>query len=140
MKEKIKEIFTELVESIEVNGYYRKVRKIEVNVNFFFNSPDRDSIYIFFTDFRNNDESAPEIDLSDKVHNKWYFRLYNKIIEEYTNSDEDYLSMVDNYTTINFYTEWFKRLEYDVNSLYLRVNLAELTGFIRDKKISKLLE
>jgi hypothetical protein len=133
MKEKIKQIFTELVESIEVNGYYRNVRKIEVNT-------ERDSIYIFFTDFRNNDESAPEIDLGDKVHNKWYFRLYNKIIEEYTNSDEDYLAMIDNYTTINFYTDWFKRLEYDVNTLYLRVNLAELTGFIRDKKISKLLE
>jgi hypothetical protein len=133
MKEKIKEIFTELVESIEVNGYYRNVRKIEVNT-------DRDSIYIFFTDFRNNDESVPEIDLSDKVHNKWYFRLYNRIIEEYTNSDEDYVALVDNYTTIKFYTEWFKRLEYDVNTLYLRVNLAELTGFIRDKKISKLLE
>jgi len=133
MKEKIKQIFTELVESIEVNGYYRNVRKIEVNT-------ERDSIYIFFTDFRNNDESAPEIDLGDKVHNKWYFRLYNKIIEEYTNSDEDYLAMIDNYTTINFYTEWFKRLEYDVNTLYLRVNIAELTGFIRDKKISKLLE
>jgi len=133
MKEKIKQIFTELVESIEVNGYYRNVRKIEVNT-------ERDSIYIFFTDFRNNDESAPEIDLGDKVHNKWYFRLYNKIIEEYTNSDEDYLAMIDNYTTINFYTDWFKRLEYDVNTLYLRVNLTELTGFIRDKKISKLLE
>jgi hypothetical protein len=133
MKDKIKQIFTELVESIEVNGYYRNVRKIEVNT-------ERDSIYIFFTDFRNNDESAPEIDLGDKVHNKWYFRLYNKIIEEYTNSDEDYLAMIDNYTTINFYTEWFKRLEYDVNTLYLRVNIAELTGFIRDKKISKLLE
>ena len=130
---KIKEVFTELVESIEVNGYYRKVRKIEVNT-------ERDSIYIFFTDFTNNDESAPEIDLSDKVHNKWYFRLYNKIIEEYTNFDDDYLAMIDNYTTINFYTEWLKRLEYDVNTLYLRVNLAELTGFIRDKKISKLLE
>jgi len=133
MKEKIKQIFTELVESIEVNGYYRNVRKIEVNT-------ERDSIYIFFTDFRNNDESAPEIDLGDRVHNKWYFRLYNKIIEEYTNSDEDYLAMIDNYTTINFYTEWFKRLEYDVNTLYLRVNLDELIGFIRDKKISKLLE
>ena len=134
----IKEIFTELVESIEVNGYYRKVRKIEVNN--LFGSTERDSIYIFFTDFTNNDESAPEIDLSDKVHNKWYFRLYNKIIEEYTNFDDDYLAMVDNYTTINFYTEWLKRLEYDVNTLYLRVNLAELTSFIRDKKISKLLE
>lgn len=130
---KIKEVFTELVESIEVNGYYRKVRKIEVNT-------ERDSIYIFFTDFTNNDKSAPEIDLSDKVHNKWYFRIYNKIIEEYTNFDDDYLAMIDNYTTINFYTEWLKRLEYDVNTLYLRVNLAELTAFIRDKKISKLLE
>jgi len=130
---KIKEVFTELAESIEVNGYYRKVRKIEVNT-------ERDSIYIFFTEFRNNDKSVPEIDLSDKVHNKWYFRLYNKIIEEYTDSDEDYVAMVDNYTTIKFYTDWFKRLEYDVNTLYLRVNLEELTAFIRDKKISKLLE
>jgi hypothetical protein len=130
---KIKEVFTDLVESIEVNGYYRKVRKIEVNT-------ERDSIYIFFTDFTNNDKSVPEIDLSDKVHNKWYFRLYNKIIEEYTNSDEDYVAMVDNYTTIKFYNDWFKRLEYDVNTLYLRVNLEELTAFIRDKKISKLLE
>lgn len=135
MKEKIKEIFTELVESIEVNGYYRQVNRLNVS-----NNGKVDTIYIHFSDFKNHDDTLPEMDLGGKIHNKWYFRLYNKIIEEYTNSDEDYLSMVDNYTTINFYTEWFKRLEYDVNSLYLRVNLAELTGFIRDKKISKLLE
>jgi hypothetical protein len=127
----IERIFTELVESIEVNGYYREVRKISVqNI----------SIYILFTDFINKDESALEIDLGDKVHNKWYFRLYNKIIEEYTNSDEDYLSMNDNYSDIRFYTDWISKLEYSVTGLYLRVNLSELISFIRDKKISKLLE
>ena len=93
-----------------------------------------------FTDFKNDDESLPEIDLGNKIHNKWYFRLYNKIIEEYTNSDEDCLSMNDNYSDIKFYTDWISKLEYSVTGLYLRVNLAELTGFIRDKKISKLLE
>jgi hypothetical protein len=127
----IERIFTELVESIEVNGYYREVRKISVqNI----------SIYILFTDFKNSDESAPEIDFGNKIHNKWYFRLYNKIIEEYTNSDEDYLSMNDNYSDIRFYTDWISKLEYSVTGLYLRVNLSELISFIRDKKISKLLE
>jgi hypothetical protein len=135
MKEKIKQIFTELVDSIEVNGYYRQVNRLKVS-----NNGKEDTIYILFTDFINKDESAPEIDLGDKVHNKWYFRLYNKIIEEYTNSDEDYLSMNDNYSDIRFYTDWILKLEYSVTGLYLRVNLAELTGFIRDKKISKLLE
>lgn len=135
MKERIKEIFTKLVKSINVNGYYRDVKKIQIS-----NDGKTDTIYIFFTDFKNDDESAAEIDLSDKIHNKWYFRLYNKIIEEYTNSDEDYLSMTDNYSVIKFYTEWISKLEYASYGLYLRVNLAELTGFIRDKKISKLLE
>lgn len=131
MKE-IERIFIELVRSIEVNGYYRDVRKIQIN--------EGKAIYILFTDFKNDDESLPEIDLGNKIHNKWYFRLYNKIIEEYTNSDEDYLSMNDNYSDIKFYTDWISKLEYSVTGLYLRVNLAELTGFIRDKKISKLLE
>lgn len=131
MKE-IERIFIELVRSIEVNGYYRDVRKIQIN--------EGKNIYILFTDFKNDDESLPEIDLGNKIHNKWYFRLYNKIIEEYTNSDEDYLSMNDNYSDIKFYTDWISKLEYSVTGLYLRVNLAELTGFIRDKKISKLLE
>jgi hypothetical protein len=135
MKERIKEIFTKLVKSINVNGYYRDVEKIQIS-----NAGKTDTIYIFFSDFKNGDESALEIDLSDKIHNKWYFRLYNKIIEEYTNSDEDYLSMTDNYSVINFYTDWISKLEYASYGLYLRVNLAELTGFIRDKKISKLLE
>ena len=135
MKERIKQIFTELVESIEVNGYYRQVNRLKVS-----NNGKEDTIYILFTDFINKDESALEIDLGDKVHNKWYFRLYNKIIEEYTNSDEDYLSMNDNYSDIRFYTDWISKLEYSVTGLYLRVNLTELTGFIRDKKISKLLE
>jgi len=135
MMEKIKEIFTKLVESINVNGYYRDVRKIQIS-----NDGKTDTIYILFTDFKNDDESALEIDLSGKIHNKWYFRLYNKIIEEYTNSDEDYLSMTDNYSVIKFYTDWISKLEYAPYGLYLRVNLTELTGFIRDKKISKLLE
>ena len=135
MKEKIKEIFTELVESINVNGYYRDVKKIQIT-----NDGKNDTIYILFTDFKNSDESALEIDLSGKIHNKWYFRLYNKIIEEYTNSDEDYLSMTDNYSVIKFYTDWISKLEYAPYGLFLRVNLTELTGFIRDKKISKLLE
>jgi hypothetical protein len=144
MKE-IERIFTELVESIEVNGYYREVRKISVQNNHR-NQPwtkvivFSSSIYILFTDFKNDDESAPEINLGNKIHNKWYFRLYNKIIEEYTNSDEDYLSMNDNYSEIRFYTDWISKLEYSVTGLYLRVNLAELISFIRDKKISKLLE
>lgn len=135
MKEKIKEIFTELVESIIVNGYYRDVKKIQIT-----NDGKNDTIYILFTDFKNSDESALEIDLSGKIHNKWYFRLYNKIIEEYTNSNEDYLSMTDNYSVIKFYTDWISKLEYAPYGLFLRVNLTELTGFIRDKKISKLLE
>jgi len=135
MKEKIKEIFTELVESINVNGYYRDVKKIQIS-----NDGKNDTIYILFTDFKNGDESALEIDLSGKIHNKWYFRLYNKIIEEYTNSDKDYLAMTDNYSVINFYTDWLYKTEYAPYGLYLRVNLTELTGFIRDKKISKLLE
>jgi hypothetical protein len=135
MKERIKQIFTELVESIEVNGYYRQVNRLKVS-----NNGKEDTIYILFTDFKNDDESAPEIDFGNKIHNKWYFRLYNKIIEEYTNSDEDYLSMNDNYSDIRFYTDWISKLEYSVTGLYLRVNLTELTGFIRDKKISKLLE
>ena len=135
MKQQIKNIFMDLVESIEVDGYYRDVRKIQIS-----NNGKTDNIYILFTDFKNDDESLPEIDLGNKIHNKWYFRLYNKIIEEYTNSDEDYLSMNDNYSDIKFYTDWISKLEYSVTGLYLRVNLAELTGFIRDKKISKLLE
>ena len=135
MKQQIKNIFMDLVESIEVDGYYRDVRKIQIS-----NNGKTDNIYILFTDFKNDDESLPEIDLGNKIHNKWYFRLYNKIIEEYTNSDEDCLSMNDNYSDIKFYTDWISKLEYSVTGLYLRVNLAELTGFIRDKKISKLLE
>jgi hypothetical protein len=135
MKEKIKEIFTELVESIEVNGYYRQVNRLNVS-----NDGKVDTIYIHFSDFKNHDDTLPEMDLGGKIHNKWYFRLYNKIIEEYTNSDEDYLAMTDNYSVINFYTDWISKLEYAPYGLYLRVNLTELTGFIRDKKISKLLE
>jgi hypothetical protein len=135
MKDKIKEIFTELVESIEVNGYYRQVNRLNVS-----NNGKVDTIYIHFSDFKNHDDTLPEMDLGGKIHNKWYFRLYNKIIEEYTNSDEDYLAMTDNYSVINFYTDWISKLEYAPYGLYLRVNLTELTGFIRDKKISKLLE
>lgn len=135
MKDKIKEIFTELVESIEVNGYYRQVNRLNVS-----NNGKVDTIYIHFSDFKNHDDTLPEMDLGGKIHNKWYFRLYNKIIEEYTNSDKDYLAMTDNYSVINFYTDWISKLEYAPYGLYLRVNLTELTGFIRDKKISKLLE
>lgn len=135
MKEKIKEIFTELVESINVNGYYRDVKKIQIS-----NDGKNDTIYILFTDFKNGDESALEIDLSGKIHNKWYFRLYNKIIEEYTSSEEDYISTNDNYSSIKFYTEWIKKLEYTPYNLFITLSISGMTEFIRDKKISKILE
>ena len=133
MREKIKKIFTELVESIEVDGYYRSVNRFD-----FLNRSE--GIGIRLSEFKNRDESMPEIDLGSKIHNKWYFRLYNKIIEEYTNSEEDYISTNDNYSTIKFYTDWIKKLEYTPYNLYITLSISGMTGFIRDKKISKILE
>ena len=133
MREKIKKIFTELVESIEVDGYYRSVNRFD-----FLNRSE--GIGIRLSEFKNRDESMPEIDLGNKIHNKWYFRLYNKIIEEYTNSEEDYISTNDNYSTIKFYTDWIKKLEYTPYNLYITLSISGMTGFIRDKKISKILE
>ena len=133
MKEQIKKTFTELVESIEVDGYYRSVNKFG-----FLNRTE--GIVIRLSEFKNRDESMPEIDLGNKTHNKWYFRLYNKIIEEYTNSEEDYISKTDNYSIIKFYTDWIKELEYTPYNLYIKLSISGMTGFIRDKKISKILE
>lgn len=133
MREQIKKIFTELVESIEVDGYYRSVNRFD-----FLNRSE--GIGIRLSEFKNRDESMPEIDLGNKIHNKWYFRLYNKIIEEYTNSEEDYISTNDNYSTIKFYTDWIKKLEYTPYNLYITLSIPGMTEFIRDKKISKILE
>lgn len=133
MREKIKKIFTELVESIEVDGYYRSVNRFDFLKR-------SEGISIRLSEFKNRDESMPEIDLGSKIHNKWYFRLYNKIIEEYTNSEEDYISTNDNYSTIKFYTDWIKKLEYTPYNLYITLSISGMTGFIRDKKISKILE
>ena len=133
MREQIKKSFTEIVESIEVDGYYRSVNRFD-----FLNRTE--GIGIRLSEFKNHDESMPEIDLGNKIHNKWYFRLYNKIIEEYTNSEEDYISTNDNNSTIKFYTDWIKKLEYTPYNLYITLSISGMTGFIRDKKISKLLE
>lgn len=133
MREQIKKNFTEIVESIEVDGYYRSVNRFD-----FLNRSE--GIGIRLSEFKNRDESMPEIDLGSKIHNKWYFRLYNKIIEEYTNSEEDYISTNDNYSTIKFYTDWIKKLEYTPYNLYITLSISGMTGFIRDKKISKILE
>lgn len=133
MREQIKKNFTEIVESIEVDGYYRSVSRFD-----FLNRSE--GIGIRLSEFKNRDESMPEIDLGNKIHNKWYFRLYNKIIEEYTNSEEDYISTNDNYSTIKFYTDWIKKLEYTPYNLYITLSISGMTGFIRDKKISKILE
>jgi hypothetical protein len=133
MKEQIKKSFIEIVESIEVDGYYRSVNRFD-----FLNTSE--GISIRLSEFKNHDESMPEIDLGTKIHNKWYFRLYNKFIEEYTNSEEDYISTNDNNSTIKFYTDWIKKLEYTPYNLYITLSISGMTGFIRDKKISKLLE
>ncbi len=133
MKEYIKRNFTELVESIEVDGYYRSVSRFDF-------LKQKEGISITLSEFKNDDESMPEIDLGTKIHNKWYFRLYNKIIEEYTNSEEDYVATTDNYSVIKFYTDWIKKLEYTPYNLYIILSIPEVTEFIRDKKISKLLE
>ena len=133
MREQIKKNFTEIVESIEVDGYYRSVNRFD-----FLNRSE--GIGIRLSEFKNRDESMPEIDLGSKIHNKWYFRLYNKIIEEYTNSEEDYISTNDNYSTIKFYTDWIKKLEYTPYNLYITLSISGMTGFIRDKKISNILE
>ena len=133
MKEQIKNIFIDLVESIQVDGYYRSVNRFD-----FLNRSE--GIGLTLSEFKNHDESMPEIDLGNKIHNKWYFRLYNKIIEEYTNTEEDYISTNDNYSTIKFYTDWIKKLEYTPYNLYITLSIYGIAGFIRDKKISKLLE
>ena len=133
MKEQIKNIFIDLVESIQVDGYYRSVNRFD-----FLNRSE--GIGLTLSEFKNHDESMPEIDLGNKIHNKWYFRLYNKIIEEYTNTEEDYISTNDNYSTIKFYTDWIKKLEYTPYNLYITLSISGIAGFIRDKKISKLLE
>ena len=133
MKEQIKKSFTEIVESIEVDGYYRSVNRFD-----FLNRTE--GIAIRLSEFKNHDESMPEIDLGTKIHNKWFFRLYNKIIEEYTNSEEDYISKTDNYSIIKFYTDWIKGLEYTPYNLYITLSISGMTEFIRDKKISKILE
>ena len=133
MREQIKKNFTEIVESIEVDGYYRSVSRFDFLRR-------EEGIAIRLSEFKNHDESMPEIDLSTKIHNKWLFRLYNKIIEEYTNSEEDYISKTDNYSIIKFYTAWIQKLEYTPYNLYITLSISGIAGFIRDKKISKLLE
>jgi len=133
MKEQIKKSFTEIVESIEVDGYYRSVNRFD-----FLNTSE--GIGIRLSEFKNHDEGMPEIDLGTKIHNKWYFRLYNKIIEEYTSSEEDYISKTDNYSIIKFYTAWIQKLEYTPYNLYITLSIPGMTEFIRDKKISKILE
>jgi hypothetical protein len=133
MRQEIKKSFTEIVESIEVDGYYRSVSRFDFLRR-------EEGISIRLSEFKNHDENMKEIDLGTKIHNKWYFRLYNKIIEEYTNSEEDYVAMTDNYSTIKFYTDWIQKLEYNPYNLYITLSIPGMTEFIRDKKISKILE
>lgn len=61
-------------------------------------------------------------------------------MKEFTDSDEDYLSMCDNNTKINFYTDWLGKLEYDVRGLYIKLNVAEFEAYLRNKKIDQLLK
>ena len=138
MRQQIKKSFTEIVESIEVDGYYRSVSRFDFLT--LFPKWREEGISIRLSEFKNHDENMQQIDLGTKIHNKWYFRLYNKIIEEYTSSEEDYISTNDNYSSIKFYTEWIKKLEYTPYNLFITLSISGMTEFIRDKKISKILE
>lgn len=133
----IKEKLITMIESVEVNGFSRKVSRFSIEKTK--KEGWLDKIYIGLkTDFVSETGEDP-VD-EDKLYNKWYFRFYNKFIAEFTDSDEDYISMCDNNTKVNFYTDWVSKLEYDIRGIYLWVNLAEMEAYLRDKKINKLLE
>lgn len=133
----IKEKLIALIESVEVNGFSRKVSRFSIEKTK--KEGWLDKVYIGLkTDFVSETGEDP-VD-EDKLYNKWYFRFYNKFINEFTDSDEDYISMCDNNTKVNFYTDWVSKLEYDIRGIYLWVNLAEMEAYLRDKKINKLLE
>lgn len=120
-----------LIESIEVDGKTRKISVSEVKRSY--REDYFDTIYIIFSQ---KDDSG---DLA-RFYNKWYFRFYNNFIKEFTDSDEDYLSMCDNNTKINFYTDWLGELKYDVRGLYIKLNVAEFEAYLRNKKIDQLLK
>lgn len=120
-----------LIESIEVDGQKRKISQSELKRSQ--KGGYLDTIYVIFSQ---KDDSK---DLA-RFYNKWYFRFYNKFIQEFTDSDEDYLSMCDNNTKINFYTDWLGKLEYDVRGLYIKLNVAEFEAYLRNKKIDQLLK
>lgn len=125
------ETIVSLIESIEVDGQKRKISQSELKRSqkegYF------DTIYVIFSQKNDSEDLA-------RFYNKWYFRFYNKFVKEFTDSDEDYLSMCDNNTKINFYTDWLGKLEYDVRGLYIKLNVAEFEAYLRNKKIDQLLK
>lgn len=124
-----------LIESIEVDGQKRKISQSELKRSFCTTQKEGyfDTIYVIFSQKDDSEDLA-------RFYNKWYFRFYNKFIQEFTDSDEDYLSMCDNDTKINFYTDWLGKLEYDVRGLYIKLNVAEFEAYLRNKKIDQLLK
>lgn len=124
-----------LIESIEVDGQKRKISQSELKRSFCTTQKEGyfDTIYVIFSQKDDSEDLA-------RFYNKWYFRFYNKFVKEFTDSDEDYLSMCDNNTKINFYTDWLGKLEYDVRGLYIKLNVAEFEAYLRNKKIDQLLK
>jgi len=129
----IEQKLTNLIESIEVYGFSRKVTRFVITKTK--KEGYNDSIFIQLEFL--SDTGSIQI---DKFYNKWYFRFYNKFIEEFTNSDEEYLSMRDNNTEINFYNTWLNKLTYDTRGIYILCNLDELKSFLRDKTINSILK
>lgn len=124
-----------LIESIEVDGQKRKISQSELKRSFCTTQKEGyfDTIYVIFSQKDDSEDLA-------RFYNKWYFRFHNKFVKEFTDSDEDYLSMCDNNTKINFYTDWLGKLEYDVRGLYIKLNVAEFEAYLRNKKIDQLLK
>ena len=133
----IEQKLTNLIESIEVNGFSRKVTKFVITKTK--KEGFNDSIYIQIkSDFVSN--TGEDIVDEYKLYSKWYFRFYNKFIEEFTNSDKEYLSMSDNNTIVKFYNNWLNKLNYDTRGIYILCNLEEFKSFLRDKTINSILK
>jgi hypothetical protein len=124
------EIWKNEIESIEVNGWTRRVLSIsDEKIHY-----DKTYLISFELDYLNKDGIEID-DFSNKFYSKWSFKLMNSFIDKLKFDCDDYTPS-SNWTEITFKNDFADYIEY--NTYYFKVSLFEPITILREENLRLL--
>lgn len=125
-------IWTNDLELVDVDGYKRKVLKVDVD-EYNFRKLKDETILTFKLEELSKEDLYID-DYGDKLYSRWGFKSINLFIHK-LKGDEDYIPSA-NWTEITFKNNYANYIYY--NRYMFRVSIFKPTIILRDEKLKKL--